>query len=191
LKSPPSYKQETKMQHAKSIAIVQIPLIDTDNFQRRISRERFCLSRHELCRFLDWPARLLHGSKCLYVITVSKCCVYALSVHFGVICSVASDVLEVVLDIPFQSVTLSPKQPLFSNIHFSFPGITTAFCPFCQSAYNRSYADSRDCTLCDCCFTCHSACNSSLGCCPMPLEYFTRMQIRTKYGMIVRWCAGR
>eukprot|EP01121_Diplochlamys_sp_Union-15-3_P013705 TRINITY_DN428_c0_g2_i1.p1 TRINITY_DN428_c0_g2~~TRINITY_DN428_c0_g2_i1.p1 ORF type:complete len:117 (-),score=19.27 TRINITY_DN428_c0_g2_i1:50-349(-) len=44
----------------------------------------------------------------------------------------------------------------------------TFFCPCFTSAKNKAAVDERDCTFCDC--ICY------------PNEYFTRQQIRAKYG---------
>uniref|UniRef100_A0A6B2LTP9 PLAC8 family protein n=1 Tax=Arcella intermedia TaxID=1963864 RepID=A0A6B2LTP9_9EUKA len=49
--------------------------------------------------------------------------------------------------------------------------ILTWFLPCVQSAYNKSKADGRDCHCCD-------------GCCyGIVSEYFTRTQIKAKYGI--------
>eukprot|EP01156_Anaeramoeba_ignava_P020915 Anaeramoba_ignava/c17587_g1_i1.p2 GENE.c17587_g1_i1~~c17587_g1_i1.p2 ORF type:complete len:101 (+),score=20.07 c17587_g1_i1:541-843(+) len=58
------------------------------------------------------------------------------------------------------------------------------FCPPYLAAKNKSGADGRDCTICDCI------------CCPR--EYYTRQQIRSTYGFeespvndfLVMWCCG-
>ncbi|KAJ6244301.1 duf614 family protein-related [Anaeramoeba flamelloides] len=53
---------------------------------------------------------------------------------------------------------------------FSNPKIClmTLFCMPCQLAKNKASVDQRECTICDC------LCG--------PREYFTRQQIRSKYG---------
>mmetsp|Transcript_16349 Transcript_16349/g.18180 ORF Transcript_16349/g.18180 Transcript_16349/m.18180 type:complete len:98 (-) Transcript_16349:96-389(-) len=65
--------------------------------------------------------------------------------------------------------------------------VITWFVPCFQIAKNKANADERECTFCDCC----------LG--STNLIYFTRQQIRAKYGMqysncgdccILMWCAS-
>jgi len=49
--------------------------------------------------------------------------------------------------------------------------VTTLLLPCYQGAVNKAVIDERECNVCDCC------------CWSPNLEYFTRQQIRAKYGM--------